>query len=150
MNDQVFREKSLKQISNVDELHDYMRVTSPRVWMFLSVIMALIVGIIVYACTITMENTIQTKAAIYNGKEDGEVVFTDIELEIPPDMADVVKPGMEVRIGKYTGEISSVYTDEESSGALVLLDDDSVILPDGTYDSTIIIERVSPVSFLFN
>ena len=150
MNDQVFREKSLKQISNVDELHDYMRVTSPRVWMFLSVIMALIVGIIIYACTVTMENTIQTKAAIYTEKETSEDTFMEIELEIPQDMEDVVKPGMEVRIGTYTGSVSSVYTDEESAGALVLLDDDSVILPDGTYDATIIIERVSPVSFLFN
>jgi len=65
-------------------------------------------------------------------------------------MAEVVKPGMEVRIGEYTGSIISTYADEDITGAEVLLDDESILLKDGIYDSTIIIERVSPVSFLFN
>ena len=51
MENKVFREKSMDQISSTDELHDYMRVTSPQLWMILSVILVLIIGFIVAVIT---------------------------------------------------------------------------------------------------
>lgn len=35
MENNLFRKKSLEHISSPEELHDYMRVTSPRLWMIL-------------------------------------------------------------------------------------------------------------------
>ena len=57
MENGLFRKKSMERISSPEELHDYMRVTSPRLWMILGAIVALLVGFIVYASTATMENT---------------------------------------------------------------------------------------------
>ena len=57
MENQFFRQKSMKRISSPEELHDYMRVTSPKLWMILGAIAAILIGFIVYASTATMENT---------------------------------------------------------------------------------------------
>ena len=61
MESQLFRKKSMERISSPEELHDYMRVTSPRLWMILAAIVALLAGFIVYASTATLENTMPLK-----------------------------------------------------------------------------------------
>ena len=38
----LFRKKSLDRISSPEELHDYLRVTSPSLWMVLAAIMVLL------------------------------------------------------------------------------------------------------------
>ena len=49
MDNGLFRKKSIDRISSPEELHDYMRVTSPRLWMILAAVVLLLVGFIVYA-----------------------------------------------------------------------------------------------------
>ncbi|MBO7673721.1 MAG: hypothetical protein J6S63_01775 [Atopobiaceae bacterium] len=149
MNNKLFRQKNLDQISNVEELHDYLHVTSPRLWMFLSAIMALIVGLIVYACTITMENTLQLTATAVTHNEDGHDM-TVLECMIPDNMADVVKSGMDVRIGADEGTITSIFTSGSDATANVILNDITKVLPEGDYEVTIVLESVSPLSFLLN
>ena len=58
MDNQLFRQKSIDRISSPEELHDYMRVTSPRLWMILGAIVVLLAGFIVYASTVTLEYTV--------------------------------------------------------------------------------------------
>ena len=60
----LFRKKSLERISSPEELHDYLRVTSPRLWMVLAAIMVLLAGFIVYASTATMENVMAVKVEV--------------------------------------------------------------------------------------
>lgn len=50
MDKNLFRKKSLKRISSSEELHDYMRVNSPRLWMILTTIVVLLAGFIVFIC----------------------------------------------------------------------------------------------------
>ena len=52
----LFRQKSVERISSPEDLHEYMRVTSPRLWMILTAIVVLLAGFIVYASTTTLEN----------------------------------------------------------------------------------------------
>jgi hypothetical protein len=47
MDNQLFRKKSIDRISSPEKLEDYMRVTSPRLWMLLSAIVILLVGFLV-------------------------------------------------------------------------------------------------------
>ena len=56
MGNQLFRQKSLDRISSPEELHDYMRVTSPRLWMILGAILVLLAGFIAYASTMSCFN----------------------------------------------------------------------------------------------
>ena len=150
MSNQIFRQKSLDQISSAEELHDYMHVTSPKLWMLLSVIMALVIGFIVYASTVSMENTIQAEARVDADKDQNGREVMDVTIFIPDMYKDVVKIGMDVRLGGETGQIKAIYTSEEDTEAIVDLDDEYVTLPSGGYDATIIIETITPVSFLFN
>ena len=48
MDKKIFREKSIKRISSPEELNDYMKVTTPRVWIILAVIIILLLGIVVW------------------------------------------------------------------------------------------------------
>ncbi len=100
---QLFRQKSIDRISSPEQLRDYMRVTSPRLWMILAAIVVLLVGFIVYASTTQMESTVTVRmtysspAYIYG--------------EIPAGRLDVVKVDMPVRIGGYTGKVTNTSTD---------------------------------------
>ena len=44
MDNQIFREKSLKQLSTPEQLTDYLRVTGPGVWFVLVGILVLLFG----------------------------------------------------------------------------------------------------------
>ena len=72
MENPLFRKKSLDHISSPEELHDYMRVTSPRLWMILAAIIVLLAGFAVYASTATMENTMPIRVQVehYDASED--------------------------------------------------------------------------------
>ena len=79
MENKLFRKKSLERISSPEQLHDYMRVTSPRLWMTLAAIVILLAGFIAYASTASMENTMPIKVHAENidsfrEEENGEIV----------------------------------------------------------------------------
>ena len=50
MKKSVFRNESLDRVNSPEELNDYIKVTSPSVWIVLSAIVLLLVGFIVFAC----------------------------------------------------------------------------------------------------
>ena len=64
MENGLFRKKSIERISSPEALHDYMRVTSPRLWMILAAVVLLLGGFIVYASTARMENTMPVKVTV--------------------------------------------------------------------------------------
>ncbi len=49
MADSIFREKSLKRITSPEELGDYLRVTSPTVWLVLGAVILLLVGMLIWS-----------------------------------------------------------------------------------------------------
>ena len=44
----IFREKSMERISSPEQLHDYIRVTTPAVWVVLIAIVLLLVGVVIW------------------------------------------------------------------------------------------------------
>ena len=48
MNNSIFRQKSIDRISSPEKLDDYIRVTTPSVWIVLASIVILLVGTIVW------------------------------------------------------------------------------------------------------
>lgn len=150
MDNNIFRKDSLDRISSADELHDYMRVTSPRLWMFLSVILVLIIGFILFASLVSIENDVDTKAEVhrYDSKDTPSM---DIEIQIPPEIGEIVHVGMDVRIDKHEGTITATYeNDVLGKGGLVELNDPEVLLNEGSYKAKIVLEKVSPIQFLFH
>ena len=152
METQLFRQKSMEHISSPEALRDYMRVTSPRIWMLLAAILALLAGFLFYSSTVTLEESIPLKATVdHYDLGEGEI-YTSVLATLSLDQQDLVKPGMSVRIGTETGTVSTLYvTEEEGVGLIIQLEGESAsALPDGTYDAELITDSTTAIGFLFN
>ena len=163
MDEQLFRQKSLDRISSPEQLHDYMRVTSPKLWMLLGAIAALLIGFIVYASTATMENTVKITVAAesvesYSTDDGGKVTGrnTYYSAELPFSVKDAVSNGMVVRLGKENGKVNgiSILKDGEDSSEKVRIqiemDNPNYDLPGGEYEAELVLESTTPISFLWN
>ena len=51
----IFREKSIERVSSPEELNDYIRVTSPSVWLVLAALIILLAGMLVWSIFGTVE-----------------------------------------------------------------------------------------------
>ncbi len=99
MENNLFRKKSLDHISSPEEMHDYMKVTSPRIWMILGAVLLLLAGFIVYFATTRMEN-------IYTMKMEWSIGIGS--MTVPAEQAENLKIHMPVRVKGYTGRISNI------------------------------------------
>ena len=155
MENPLFRKKSLESISSPEALHDYMRVTSPRLWMILSAIVALLLGLVVYASTTTMENVMPVRLTLenYQVTDETDVLSTGtiVTGKLPLGQKDLVEPGMKVRLGQEEGSVYFIYTDEENETSFIVeMDKDYLNLPDGEYDAELVLETITPIRFLWN
>ena len=158
MSNTLFRQKSIDRISSPEELHDYMRVTSPRLWMILAAIVVLLTGFIVYASTANMENTVKIRVTIENYESkpdetdpDGER-YTLVSGTLPLSMKDVLRTGMVVRIGQETGTISWIgnSAEEDVINVMFQMNRQYLPLPSGECDAELVLESTTPISFLWN
>ena len=53
--DELFREKSVERISSPEDLNDYIRVTTPSVWIVLAAILILLIGMLAWSVFGTVE-----------------------------------------------------------------------------------------------
>ena len=160
MQNQLFRQKSLERIQSPEEMHDYMRVTSPRLWMILAAIVILLAGFIAYASTTTMESTVPIKVHVdvfeyrENDGEDSPLIRNySIYADIPTTMKDVIDNGKVVRIGdSVTGKVYYIGNsrDDECLNVLIDLDSGSSAPKAGDYDAVLVLESKTPISFLWN
>lgn len=155
----LFRKKSLEKISSPEGLHDYLRVTSPRLWMVLGCIVLLLVGFLVYASTARMENTMKISVDVqsFDTQEEyraqgGAAKISLVSARLPIAMSDTVDTGMKVRIGEYAGTVSWVaeLREEQEISVIIDMDHGFLPLPDGMYDAELVLESATPISFLWN
>ena len=137
MQNPLFREKSLERVASPEQLQDYMRVTSPGIWMVLAAVVALLVGGIVCAATGRLETTLAAKAVVE--KEVATVSLSEAQ-------AKSVKAGMSLRLGGQETPIEYVYQSEDGR----TIASAAVALPNGRYDAQIVTESIAPISFLLN
>ena len=157
MNNQLFRQQSVDKVSSPEQLNEYIRVANPGVWMVLAVIVILLAGVIVWGCIGHLDTTLAA-AVVADG---GEAVMYVKESDAPK-----LKLGMTVRTGEMEyiiTEISAepIKVDEmlseyavHASGltmgewAYVVKIDGA--FADGVHKAEIIIESISPISFILN
>ena len=55
---ELFREKSLERVSSPEQLNDYIKVTTPSVWLVLIAVILLLVGILTWSVSdkVTVED----------------------------------------------------------------------------------------------
>ncbi len=157
MNQNLFRKKSIDRVSSPEQLNEYIRVSNPGVWMVLAAIVILLVGVCVWGVLGHLDTTLSTVAIA----KDGEMTVYVKEADIAS-----VKKGMAVKIGDAEYEIADI------SAQPVAVDDvftDYALhvgglqigewvykvklvgeLADGVHSAEIVIESVSPMSFVLN
>lgn len=157
MDSQIFRTQSIERVSSPEQLSDYIKVSNPSVWMCLLSVVVLLAGICVWGVFGKMDTTLDTAMIV----EDGRMTCFLKEQE-----ADRVLPGMTVTVNgeeyvleSVSSEPRAVTKDTDSylmhiggfmTGEWVYEAAASASLPDGTYVGSILIERVSPMSFVIN
>ena len=146
MEDKMFRKNAMDHISSPEELHDYIHVTSPRLWMLLTAILVLLVGFIIYAAAATINESVPVKLKVENAGDR-----TAVYGELSSSYKDRIKPGMKVSLSGEEGVISSV-NDADNGMVTVICDmgEPHLMLPDGEYDAGITVESIKPLSFLWN
>ena len=61
MSESLFRKKSIERISSPEEIDEYMRVTTPSMWLVLGAVALLLLAIFIWSITGRIEDTIETK-----------------------------------------------------------------------------------------
>ena len=143
MQSQIFRNKSVERISSPEQLQDYMRVTTPGVWMVLTAVILLLAGMIISSAVVTMESTIKEQAVV---EEDGTI----LQIALPMAQKELVEPGMLVRVANREARIDMIFQLEGEVQVLAELTKEGDKLSAGTYDVEIVTETVTPISLLFN
>ena len=62
MKKSVFREKSVTRVASPEQLNDYIRVSTPAVWLVLAAILLLLISVIVWGCLGRVEMRTETGA----------------------------------------------------------------------------------------
>lgn len=157
MENQPFRKQSLERIKSPDALNDYIHVARPSTWLVLGAIVLFLIGIIVWGVfgRVTLE-------------VNGFSVVEGGRIWVLVDQKDMsrVEPGMEIRIGENKGEVEIVYPETSTLGEQCDLygiypgshDRDQVVggvegtmrIADGSYDCTIVLKSLAPISLLTN
>ena len=130
----IFRKETLERISSPEQLTDYLRVTSPGVWVVLMAVVIMLIGFFVWMSVGTIETTAQV--GVSTKDHHAIVAVKDAENKIDKDMP--------LRVGGKETVILSTKTDEY--GRTVGMAE--VDLQDGMYDGTLVMESIHPIQFL--
>lgn len=157
MNHNLFREKSIKKISSPEQINYYIKTSNPSIWIILSAVAILLIGVLTWAVFGELEITVPTVTVCEKGKAYCYISENDMEKitdnsyarikgseysldnisKLPVPASDVIS-SYGLHIGNFESD-EWVYTAEMES-----------TLEDGIYKTNIIVKRVSPISLLMN
>ena len=153
----LFREKSLEAVESPESLNDYLRVTSPGVWLVLAAVIALLIGGVLWG----VFGRIDTRLSVAVTAADGESVCL-----VPyGQLQDVLDQGRSVSVDgqeyplKPSAEVETLIISEETSPFVRVasgmdVGDMAVLIPleadleDGVYQGTVRTESLRPISLL--
>lgn len=156
MANQLFRKKSMEKVSSPEQLNDYIRVSNPGVWIALTAVIVLLVGVCVWGIFGRLETTVGSAAVVKDG------VMT---LYIKEEHLGKITEGMTVRVkdqeyliaavetvpktipegfDEYMLHLSGMHVGEWVFGVTAM----DTNLADGVYKSEIVVESVAPMSFI--
>ena len=132
----LYRESSLDRIQSPEQLNDYLRVTNPSVWVLLTAVILLLVGLLVWGSFTYIDSVVTGSAEVCDGTMT--LRFDD------PLAAESLEVGMTVNIGETSAEILSLGEDEQGSFATA-----QVELPDGRYEASIRYRQTQILKLMF-
>lgn len=138
MDERIYRQKSLDRISSPEALGDYLRVTSPAVWLILTAIILLLVGMLIWSSVASIDSFAGGTAIVDNGTMT--IRFDDDQI------ARNVESGMSIVVGETETRITSIGTDADGR----LFAAASTTLADGSYTAKVVFRQTQVIHLLFN
>ena len=155
----IFRQKSIERVNSPEQLGSYLKVTSPSVWLSLIAIIVLLVGVVVWGFMGRLETTINTGAYVQNGNIYCYVLEKDCEKVKPGHIIRLENENKEyiVESVDFAGQInnsSDKYTvhliEAEINDFVYAASSKCTDLKEGSYKAVLVLDSVSPLSFVFN
>lgn len=158
MSSTIFREKSLKKIASPEQMNDYIRVSSPSVWMVLTAVIVLLAGVCVWGMFGHLDTAVQTGGVCADGRLT--VLVGEEDHGKIRENAVISVDGVEYAVAEITN--APIRVDDQIDPYVVHLagftEGDWVYrlyadvpgLADGVYAASVITERVRPLDFVLN
>lgn len=153
----LFRKKSIESIESPEVLDQYLRVTSPGVWVILSAVFVFLVGALVWSIFGTIES--KTSVAVVMDQTQQCALVPEEALQAVIGERTVQVDGQDVSLAPKSIEPVAVTEDWDvyvmiagdlKAGDIVYPIPVASPLADGVYTGTIVTETISPISFLLN
>ena len=138
MAQKVFRQKSLDRINAPEDLNDYLRVTSPMIWLVMIAVIFLVAALFVWSSFTAVGSYAEGHAVVNDGVMT--VSFDDEQTALN------VKQGMNVSAGNFEAEILSIGRD--SKGNIIAVA--NAAIPDGMYEVRVGYKSTQIIDFIIN
>jgi hypothetical protein len=125
-------------MSSPEQLNDYLKVTSPKIWLLLTAVVLLIGGLLLWSSFTTIESYATGTARAVGGELT--VTFDDAK------KAGKVQAGMEMTVGDVQTEILTVGTNENNE----IVASAHAKIPDGLYTVRVGYKTTQVLSMLLN
>ncbi len=133
------RKKKIKMNQSVEDLNNYIRVTNPGIWLLIVAMLSIVLGILCWSFFGHINRTID--ATIYVEKNH-IVCYVNEE-----DSANLTE-GMIVEYANLKGTLQEKQDTKDGVDTYGVSSKNKV--KDGYYNASIIIEEISPISFLLD
>lgn len=152
----LFREKSLEAVESPESLNDYLRVTSPGVWLVLAAVIALLIGGVFWGIFGRINTTgrfavsaSSGSCACYVGYESADAVLARGVITV--EGADyALRTDADCPVEVITEETSAIIrlTGGLNVGDVAVRIPVDAALEDGVYLGTVVTESLQPISLL--
>lgn len=158
MKKEIYRKESLDNNSGVDKLDEYTRVNKPSLFIILGAIVALLIGFAVWGIFGTIESKVETYffvesnvATSYLSSSDFEKVKTEMNVEANSTSGTITSiDSTPIIIDEKFDTEKLYYLNFKQGDYCFKIESKFENLADGSYSGKIIVEKVNPISFLFN
>ena len=127
-----------RRMTSPEQLNDYLKVTSPKIWLLLVAVVLLLAGFLLWSGFTTIESYATGTARAVGGELT--VTFDD------PGKAGKVQAGMEMEVGDVKTEVLTIGTDE--NGEVVASAQANI--PDGSYSVRVGYNSTQVIAMLLN
>lgn len=157
MQSNVFREKSMERVSSPEQLNDYIKVSNPAVWMIIFSIIILLIGICVWGVLGRLNTVIKTAGVCHNGvaccyvkeadvskiNDDSIVSVNGEDYSVASISKTPVKAGG--NIDPYILHLGNIGDNDWVYSVFF-----NAPLNSDKYEMNVVVDRVSPMSFILN
>ncbi len=153
----LFREKSLKTIESPEALNDYLEVTSPGVWIVLAAVIVFLLGAACWGVLGSIDATAAAAVVSEQGEafclvpqEALESVISDRTVTIEGTDYELAPSALSPEAVTEETNIYWMLAGNLAYGDIVYRIPLAGTIEEGVYAGTVVTERLTPISLLFN